>query len=318
MALEQELRRDANEIVNKVSPLIKDLVAPWLEYYQTEVRPRTYERAVGALANWLPYFGTFKPAALTRQAVNQYKEIRLKDIANKAAVERGKPPRFVSKRTINIELSALSSMLRWAVDNGHCKELSFQIRGFAAKQTKPLAPKPLTPRQITKMYEVIEPEYKLIFLLMADMGLRVTEATHAEVEWVDEYRETIAVVGKGGKQRIVPWTTDRAADEIRKALDTHVTGFLTLNPETENPYVDVRKPLNRAAKKIGLTLYINPHLLRHTCLTNLAEQGMSPHALQQFAGHESMSTTNKIYTHIRADFVGNEVRNIRKRGALER
>jgi len=45
---------------------------------------------------------------------------------------------------------------------------------------------------------------------------------------------------------------------------------------------------------------------------DLARQGMSPHALQQFAGHSSIETTNKIYVHIGSDFVGDEVRRIRK------
>lgn len=318
LLLEQELRRSPGEIVNSVSPLIKDLIAPWLEYYANEVAPKTYTRAVGTMSHWLPVFGSFKPANVTKTIINQYKHSRLDDVANKAAVERGRPPRLIKKRTVNKELSVFSAMLKWAAEHGHCPELPFQIKGFAARQMKIPAPKVLTPRQVTKMYEVIEDEFKLIFLLMADMGLRASEATNAEVEWIDEYRNMIAVMGKGNKERILPYTTDRVEEEMDKKLEKVIEGYLFINPRTKKPYGDMRKPITRAAKKIGLTRNINPHLLRHTCLTNLAEQGMSPHALQQFAGHESIVTTNKIYTHVRSDFVGDEVRKIRKEGTLEK
>ena len=119
-------------------------------------------------------------------------------------------------------------------------------------------------------------------------------------------------MGKGNKERILPWTTDRFADELNKTLDERPDGFLSINPKTGNRYVQIRKALNRAATNAGLSRLVNPHLLRHSCLTSLAQKGMSPHALQQFVGHSSIETTNKIYVHVRSDFVGDEVRKIRK------
>lgn len=312
LALEQELRRAHGEVVNEVAPLVKDLVAPWLEYYQNEVAPRTYDDAISTMAHWLPVFGNFKPANITQNVINQYKNSRLQAVANTAAVERGKPPRLIKKRTVNKELSYFSSCLKWAAQNGHCAELPFQIKGFPGRQTKAVAPKVLTPRQMTAMYKVIEEEYKLLFLLMADMGLRVSEALDAKAEDADEYHETLSVVGKGSKQRMVPWASDRFRDELLRALDQRPEGFLSRNPATGERFVDVRKALNRAARKAGIERIIKPHLLRHSCLTKLAQQGMSPHALQQFAGHSSITTTNKIYVHIRSDYVGDEIRKIRE------
>ncbi len=319
-ALEFEMaaRRAPGEATMLVAPIIKDLIDDWLRYYKTQVASRTYDRTVGGMAHWLPIFGNFKPANITIKLINNYKQQRLKDIANKAAVERGKPPRYIKKSTINKELSALSSFLKWAEENDFCPPLTVKIKGFPRKQILTKAPKILTPRQVTKMYEAIDDQYKLIFLLMADMGLRPTEATTAKVEDVDEFRETIAVAGKGNKERILPWTTERFKKIILETLDKRVDGYLTINPITKKNYTDLRKPLRRAANAIDLNKKVNPHLLRHTCLTNLAEQGMSPHALQAFAGHSSIETTNKIYTHIRQDYVGDEVKRIRATGFLEK
>ena len=317
LALEQELRRNPGEIVNEVAPLLKDLIAPWLESYRNEVAASTFKDVVGTMAHWLPVFGNFKPVNITQKAINQYKNARLGDVANAAAIQRGKPPRFIKKRTVNKELSYVSSCLKWAAQNGYCHELSFQIKGFPAKQTRAAKPMVLTPRQMTKMYQHIESEYKLLFLLMADMGLRRTEALNVKAEDADEYHETLSVVGKGNKQRIMPWSSDRFAMELKQALDKRPSGFLVINPKTEKRFSDMRKALNRAAKKAEINRSINPHLLRHSCLTMLAEKGFSPHALQHFAGHSSIVTTNKIYVHIRNDYVGDEMRKIREKRTPE-
>lgn len=311
LAMEQDVRRNPGELSDVVVPLVKDLIPGWLDFYKNEVAPRTYDDAITCIANWLPHFGMFRPANVSKQSINNYKSARILDIANKAAVGRGQPPRYVKKRTVNKELSYLSVMLKWAASAGHCDDLTFQIRGFPAKQTTSPTPTVLTPRQITKMYECCDPEYKLLFLLMSDMALRVDEAKKVIAEDVDEYHETLVVIGKGNKERSLPWVSDRFAYELGKTLDERPSGLLTLSKTTGQKLTDPRSLINRAAKKAGITKKINPHLLRHSGLTSLAQQGMSPHALQQFAGHSSMMTTQRIYIHIRSDFVGDEVRKIR-------
>lgn len=218
----------------------------------------------------------------------------------------------MKKRTVNKKLSYLSSCLKWTAENGYCPDMTFQIKGIPAKQTRSQAPITLTPRQLDKMYEVIEQDYKLLFLLMADMGLSRAEALNAAAEEIDEYHETISVMGKGNKERVLPWASNRFADEQKKTLDDRPGGYLSVNRRPGERYVQIPKVLDRAARNAGLKRLVNPHLLRHSCLTNLARKGMSPHALQQFAGHSSIETTNKIYVHIRSDFVGDKVRRIRK------
>lgn len=313
LALEQEARRDPGDIATVVAPLVRDLIPGWLDFYKNEVAPRTFDDAVTCIANWLPYFGMYRPSNVSKRSINDYKSSRILDIANQAAVGRGQSPRYVKKRTVNKELSYLSVMLKWAASEGHCADLPFQIKGFPAKQTKAPTPSILTPRQITKMYKHCDPEYKLIFLLLSDMALRVDEARKVKAEDVDEYHETLIVIGKGNKERSLPWISDRFADELEKTLDRRPSGLLTVSKTTGDKLVDPRSFINRAAKRAGIERKINPHLLRHSGLTALAQQGMSPHALQQFAGHSSMMTTQRIYIHIRSDFVGDEARKIRSK-----
>lgn len=128
---------------------------------------------------------------------------------------------------------------------------------------------------------------------------------------VNESHKTVTVKGKGSKYRTIPWTSNRLASELLKALDKRQTGHLVVNKSTAKPYYSIRKALLRAAKKAGIERDIDHHLLRHTFLTLAAEKGIMPHALQQIAGHSSIETTNKIYTHVRRDFVRDEVEKIK-------
>jgi len=312
LAMEQELRRSPGDISQLVSPLVRDLVAPWLEHYRSVASTGTYKDAINSLSHLLPVFGLFKPANISRQVISNYKLKRLQDVANPKEVEKDKEPRFIKKRTVSKELSYLSSMLKWAAEMGHCPDLPFVIKGFPAKQTTPAVVTPLTPRQITKMYENTDHEYRLLYLLWADMGLRRNEGLNVKAEDVDEYRETLSVVGKGAKQRIIPWLSNRFADELKRVLDIRPSGHLIINTDTDEKFSETVKWLKRAATKAGIKQNVHPHLLRHSCLSNLAMLGMSPHALQQIAGHSNIETTNKIYIHIRSDYVKDEAEKIRK------
>lgn len=167
LAMEQDARRGRGDLPDVVVPLVKDIIPAWLDFYKNEVAESTYKDAVNSMRHWLPVFGMYRPAGITQSSINLYKSQRLTEVANKKQVDNGGEPRLTKKRTINKELSYLSSCIKWAAQMGHCPELSFQIKGFPAKQTRAQAPITLTPRQIDKMYEVLEQEYKLLFILMA-------------------------------------------------------------------------------------------------------------------------------------------------------
>lgn len=123
------------------------------------------------------------------------------------------------------------------------------------------------------------------------------------IDDVNESHRTVTVKGKGGKHRTIPRTSIRLENELLKILDKRHSGPLVLNPSTGKTYYSIRKALLRVAKAAEIEKDIDHHLLRHTFLTLAAENGISAHALQQIAGHSSIETTNKIYTHVRRESV---------------
>ncbi|MBV5305545.1 MAG: tyrosine-type recombinase/integrase [Desulfobulbaceae bacterium] len=283
------MRRHAD--MPKVTPKSLGMIyRMWMVWYAANRAVSTVEDVRSVWKNRLaPVFETVRPNHLTRAMLEQYKLTRLKS---------GVKPRTISK-----ELNYFSGMLKWAVDNEFCEALPFQITGFSRKQTAPPKPRPLTPEQVTLLLNNIEPQFRLIFLLMADCGLRLTEATRLLRSQVEFDHGVIFVIGKGSKERIVPITTDRLRQELEKAKG--MKDFLTLNPQTKKPYVTIRTALIRAAKKAEIDKRLYHHLLRHSFGTNATAAHIDLSALQRIMGHSSSQTT-AMYQHLAGEYLRSE------------
>ena len=296
---EASLRQKSPDDVQSSAPKIKELFVPFLKWYKTEAAPRTIQDIRWSIdlyfASW---FGNLQPSRLSLSLFNQFKETLL---------EQGLRP-----TTINKHLNYFSTMLKWATEQGHCQQLPFTLPRFPRKKTVSKPKKPLTQRQIDAIYKHLTPDYRLPYLLMADHGLRVAEAFNLKAEDINEANSTFTFLGKGNKYRTVPFMSDRFEEELNKILDKRLEGHLIISKQTKKPQVTMWKPLQKAVKAAGITRDVNHHLLRHSFATLAAQGGMNPHALQRILGHASIETTNKIYTNVSHDFVGDEARKLRK------
>lgn len=302
---ERILRQESENVPKELGPApkIKDLIIPFLDWYQAEASSRTirdYNFSINLY--FIPWFGNLQPRQLSVQLFSDFKSRLLED--------------GLSHTTINKHLNYFSKIINWAVAHGHCQPLPFNIPRYPKKKTVSSPKTPLTERQVTAIYNQIEPEYKILFLLMVDHGLRQEEALKLQVEDINERNKTIRVHGKGNKYRTVPFMSHRFEEELNAALELRMEGPLVVNQQTGKPYVTIRKALERAATATGISRPVNHHLLRHTFATLAAENGMNPHALQKILGHASIETTNKIYTNVSRDFVGDEARQLQKKKGI--
>ena len=136
-------------------------------------------------------------------------------------------------------------------------------------------------------------------------GIRVSELTGLNLDHVDRDRNTLRVIGKGNKERIVP-----IGIPAMRAIDTWIsTGRSQLaNDVTERALflgsrgkrIDqrvVRDVVYQATEVIGTHKRLGPHALRHSAATHLLEGGADLRTVQEILGHSSLSTT-QIYTHV--------------------
>ncbi|HTO10368.1 MAG TPA: tyrosine recombinase XerC [Candidatus Binatia bacterium] len=133
-------------------------------------------------------------------------------------------------------------------------------------------------------------------------GLRVSELAGLDLDDADRAERTLRVLGKGRKERIVPYggAAARALDawlgqrgEAAGALFTNARGGrLTVR--------SIHTIVRRSARAAGITRRVSPHTLRHTFATHLLDGGADLRAIQELLGHSRLSTTQR-YTHVGAE-----------------
>lgn len=290
---ERQIMRRHVDISSPTARSLAGIYPIWLASYRIDHAARTVEDAADCWTHLKTVFGRLQPKVITRQVIDNYKRTRL---------EAGVKP-----RTINKELTYLSVLLKWAAAHDYCDPLPYEIQKFPKKMAAAPKPRPLQPAQITAIYEAIDPEYKLAFLLMADCGLRRNEAMSLTREQVEFDAGVIFVTGKGSKERIVPITSDRLMAELEKRRG--IKGWLTVNPSTKRPYLTIRKALLRAAAKAGIDKHLYHHLLRHSFGTAATVAGYDLSALQSIMGHSSPVTTG-IYQHLAGEYLRDQGRKL--------
>jgi integrase/recombinase XerC len=143
---------------------------------------------------------------------------------------------------------------------------------------------------------------KAIIEVMYSSALRLSELSQLNTDSIDINSKYVKVIGKGKKERILPlgkqallavqvWIIKRAeCNSNSDALFINKYGDRLSNRSIQNR-------INFWVKKQGLNCKISPHTLRHSCATHLLEASGDLRAVQEFLGHEDISTT-QIYTNM--------------------
>jgi integrase/recombinase XerC len=145
----------------------------------------------------------------------------------------------------------------------------------------------------------------LVLELLYASGIRVSELVGLDVDDVDRGRRLLRVLGKGRKERSVPYGVPAEA-----ALDAWLTrGRPALATSTSGPALllgmrggrldqrEARRIVHAASAAVPGAPDIGPHGLRHSAATHVLEGGADLRSVQELLGHASLATT-QIYTHV--------------------
>lgn len=138
-----------------------------------------------------------------------------------------------------------------------------------------------------------------ILELFYSSGLRLAEMAALDVRSIDEFSESVRVLGKGRKERVVP-VGSVALEAIQKYR--HEAGVnagpLFINKQRKRLGTrSIWLALKRYLPHAGIPGNISPHKLRHSFATHLLDAGADLRSVQSLLGHASLSTT-QIYTHV--------------------
>lgn len=144
--------------------------------------------------------------------------------------------------------------------------------------------------------------------LLYGSGIRVGELVGLDVDDVDLDRRTLRVMGKGSKERVVPFgePAERAVRSWlargRPRLASHRSGPALLLGSRGGRWGarQVRDVVHRLVVELGEGLDAAPHALRHSAATHLLDGGADLRTVQEILGHASLATT-QVYTHVSVD-----------------
>lgn len=133
-------------------------------------------------------------------------------------------------------------------------------------------------------------------------GLRLAELAALDLSHFDFFNETIRVMGKGSKERVVPLGSHAlVALQKYRAVAKVTEGPLFLSKSRARISArGVSNIVKKYTKLAGLPVGVSPHKLRHSFATHLLDNGADLRSVQILLGHESLSTT-QIYTHVSAE-----------------
>ncbi len=181
--------------------------------------------------------------------------------------------------------------------------------GIKAPKAKKKLPQTLSIDQVFNLINIpqtgfIDTRDKAILEFFYSSGLRLSELVNIHISDIDMSEQTLKVLGKGNKFRIVPigrkaiealnlWILQR--NKLNKILDSELL-FLNQHGKKLTARA-IQYRLKFWAQKNNIPENIHPHLLRHSFASHVLQSSQDLRAVQELLGHSNISTT-QIYTHL--------------------
>lgn len=148
---------------------------------------------------------------------------------------------------------------------------------------------------------------RTIIELFYGTGMRLSELAGLNAADYDPAGRVVRVMGKGGKERILPVGAGLASvlhdylSERNRYLSGKKSEALFLNPGRQRLSArSIQTLVQRILSRVSEKKKLSPHLLRHSFATHLLDRGADLRAVKELLGHASLSTT-QIYTHLTMD-----------------
>ncbi|EKD40758.1 MAG: hypothetical protein ACD_74C00191G0001, partial [uncultured bacterium] len=184
--------------VNVLDPGFSDNLPEFRIAYRNKNSKSGSRSLENSLRHLQEFFGGYKMHQMVPGLIELYKAKRLSTvIVSKTGIRRQ-----ITKRTINIELSALSAYITWM--NGRWGSTYPRPKRFGKRETKPPMMHVLAVSEIVAILENLSGDLRAMVSLMAMCGMRKNEVFNLSARHIDLVSSSVLVLGKGSKWRRVP------------------------------------------------------------------------------------------------------------------
>lgn len=212
----------------------------------------------------------------------------------------------ISPRTINRKISTLKSFYKYLLKNNVIE--TNPLLKVTTPKTSQRLPVFVKENEITDLFAEIEfpNDYEgardnLILELFYATGIRLSELVNLKLNSIDYHNQTIKVIGKRNKERIIPFGNNLKAKidsyllERKKIESSDDQLFLTKVGKKVYPKL-VYRVVKHYLSLITTTSKKSPHILRHTFATHMLNNGADLNSIKEILGHSNLSAT-QVYTH---------------------
>jgi len=208
----------------------------------------------------------------------------------------------VNPRSVNRKISTLKTYFKFLIREGELIE-NPMMKVVAPKSKKRL-PVFIEEDQIASLLNEVQFEEgfvgqrnKLIIELFYVTGIRLSELINIKISDVDFNNQSIKVLGKRNKERIIPLSSNVINDLNLFIKSNKQNKYLFTNLEGDKLYNKlVYRLVNKYIGEISSVNKKSPHILRHTFATHMLNNGADINAIKELLGHANLSAT-QVYTH---------------------
>ena len=258
---------------------------------------RFSEHTIKSYTTDLKQFTSFLLAEF--QIIDEINEISFQIIRTWIAslLEKG-----INPRSVNRKISTLKTYFKFLIREGELVE-NPMMKVVAPKSKKRL-PVFIEEDQIASLLNEVQFEEgfvgqrnKLIIELFYVTGIRLSELINIKISDVDFNNQSIKVLGKRNKERIIPLSSNVVNDLNIFIENNQKNKYLFTNLEGEKLYNKlVYRLVNKYIGEISSVNKKSPHILRHTFATHMLNNGADINAIKELLGHANLSAT-QVYTH---------------------
>ncbi len=220
----------------------------------------------------------------------------------------------ISRRSVARKLATLKSFFRYLLKQNVIKKNPATLVKMPRFEKK--LPEYLTSEEINRLLRL--PDFRTfeglrdlaIIELFYGTGMRLSELINLTIQQVDFKEHLIRVIGKGNKERIIPFGGS-AQNILERYLairpqfaDKMVDNIFVLKTGQKMYPMAIQRLITKYLSQVSQIQKKSPHILRHTYATHLLNAGADIRVVKDLLGHENLSTT-QVYTHLSIEHLKN-------------